>query len=119
MGAAEKGPRLIGFDAIGAGLRRMGAAALRVTFTAGEMQRNVGLIAHDPAIVARRSRRNIEQRPGPQFVNRAILHSGRGTPRKHHSDMLDVTPRRAHTRPNVYGPFPSRQVGGAPNGQAT
>ena len=92
---------------------------LSVVLTAKEMERHVGIIAHDPAIVTRRPRRNIEDCPGSQFVNRAIIHRRRCTARKHHSDVLHIATRRAQPWPDVNGPPPSRLIGRTADGHAS
>src|SRR5579875_737136 len=79
------------------------------------MERHVRFVAYDPAIVARRPWRNVENRSGPQFINRAALHGSRRTSGKHHPNMLDVASCRADARPNVYRPPPSRLIGSPPN----
>ena len=90
-----------------------------VVITAQEMERHVRFIAHDPAIVARGPRRNIEDCPGSQFVHRAILHRRRRAARKYHSDVLHIATRCAHRWPDVNGPPPSRLIGRTADGHAS
>ena len=67
--------------------------------------------------MAGRSARNVKERPGAKFMDRAVLHRSGCTTRKHKPDMLDIAARRAYAGSDVQRPFPSRLVCGTADGQ--
>ena len=85
---------------------------------AEKMQRNIWLTAHNPAVVARRSGRNVTEHTRAQFMDRAVFHRGGGAPGEHHPHMLDVTARSTHAGTHMNLPLPSWLVGGATDGHA-
>src|SRR5271156_6431314 len=82
------------------------------------MQRDVGLVADDPAIVARWAGRNVEQSAGAQFVDGAVVHRGGSAAGEDQADVFDIATRGADGGADVQGPAPARFVGGAPDGHA-
>ena len=69
-----------------------------------EMQRNVCLIANDPAVV--RHRRNVKEFACFQFDHATVIKCNCCGSRENKPDMFNRTMRRANTQANVLAPFP-------------
>src|ERR1700732_92620 len=82
-----------------------------------EVQRDVGLVADDPAVMG--LRRNVEQRAGGELDLPAIAHRGHGAAGDDHADVLDFAEVAAGQRPDVGRPAPSGLVLRAADRQAT
>src|SRR5207302_4628783 len=59
----------------------------RVMVGAEEVERDVGLVADDPAVVPRR---NVEDVASAHLEHAAVIHCGGGAARDDHSDMSDL-----------------------------
>ena len=70
-----------------------------VVVGAQKMQRNVGLLADNPAIV--RLRRNLKQDCGFQLNDPSIIECRSRRAQNTSPDMLDMTASRAHARSDV------------------
>ena len=68
-------------------------------FCAKKVQRNVGLVADDPAVVSGWTGRNIEEHAGAKLVNFAVVHGRGSAAGDDESDMLDIAARCADARP--------------------
>ena len=95
-----------------------GRAALRqlhaVVVGAHEVERDVGLVAHDPAVVAGR---HVEQVARPHHHLGPVVHQDGRAARHHHADMLHLA-ARVRPAPDVLRPLPAGLVGRAPDGHA-
>src|SRR5689334_8418954 len=89
---------------------------LHVTIRTEKMQRDVRLVADDPAVV--RDGGDVEDLPGAELEDRAVVERGGGGAGEHHAHVLDRATGGADGRPDVLAPLPSRLVGGAADGQA-
>src|SRR5262245_4149583 len=86
---------------------------LRVAVRLQEMQRNVFLVADDPAVV--RLGGNMKERTRPQLDHPAIRErAGRGS-RYHETDVLERAQLRPGERRHVHGPFPARLINRPPD----
>src|SRR5439155_20395270 len=86
---------------------------LRVLFGAKKMQRNVRLIANDPAVV--RYRRDVKELSRSQLDDASIIECSRRGSGEHQSNVLNVAPNRAHARAGVLAPLPPCFISGATN----
>src|SRR5215217_1853747 len=84
----------------------------RVLVRAKEVQGDIGLLAHHPAVV--RNRWNVEEVPG-MHLDYPVLESDGGHSGHHQAQVFHPAATRAGDRPHVLRPFPSRLVGGSPN----
>src|ERR1700680_350471 len=80
-----------------------------------EVQRDVGLVADDPAVV--RLRRDVEQGAGGELDLPAIAHRGHAAAGDHDADVLDLAEVAPGQRPDVGRPAPSGLVLGAADGE--
>src|SRR5438045_819470 len=80
------------------------------------MERYIGLIADNPAVVPWRTGWNVEQHACAKFVDCTVLHRRSGTAGEHHADMLYVATQRAYAGAHVNRPFPPRFIGGSADG---
>jgi hypothetical protein len=79
-----------------------------VGFAIQDVERDVGFVADDPAVVARR---DVEEVAALHQVLGLIVHLGDRLPAEHQADALDLAGGRAHGRRDVLGPAPARLVG--------
>src|SRR5579863_5458623 len=85
---------------------------LRIISRAHQVQRNIRLVAHHPAVMARLY---IKQIPGLHLKNTPVIHGSGGTPRDHDSHVLHIATRLADRLTHMQGPFPARLIGRAPD----
>src|SRR4051794_24548419 len=71
------------------------------------MQRDIGLIAHDPAVVPGR---DVEDIARAHLDHLAVIHRRRGLAGDDHPDMLDLARRLAKRGADMLGPFPARLI---------
>jgi hypothetical protein len=89
-----------------------------VVLGAEEMERDVGGVTDDPAIVAGRAGGNVEERAGAEFVDGAVVEGGGGAAGEDQADVFDVAARGTNRGADVQGPLPAGLVGGAADGDA-
>ena len=77
------------------------------------MQRNVRLIANDPAVV--RYRRDVKELSRSQLDDASIIECSRRGAGEHQSNVLNVAPSRAHAWADVLAPLPPCFISGATN----
>src|SRR5579863_2972184 len=90
--------------------------ALRVLTRAHEMKRNVGLVAHHPAIVPGC---DIEEISRFHFDDPAIVHGRGGASRNHYPYVLYRATGGAKRSAHMFGPLPTRLIGRTPDGRAS
>src|SRR5689334_7663284 len=90
--------------------------SLHVVIRAEEVQRDVWLVADDPAVV--RDGGDVEQLAGAELVDRTVVECDGGGAGEHQPDMLDRAARGAEAGADVRAPLPSRLVRGAADGHA-
>ena len=88
-------------------------SGFRVLFGAEKMQRNVRLIANDPAVM--RYRRNVKELARSQLDDASIIEGSRRGAGEHQSNVLNVAPSCAHAWSNVLAPLPPCFISGATN----
>src|SRR5512146_2011023 len=81
-----------------------------------KMQRDIGLVANDPAVM---SGRNVEDLPRPHFDNPSVVHGGRGAAGNDHSDMLDSAGSLAKWLADMLRPSPAGVIGRPPDRHST
>src|SRR5438093_4120288 len=81
---------------------------LRVLFGAEKMQRNVRLIANDPAVV--RHRQDVKELSRSQLDDASIIERSRRGAGEHQANVLNVAPSRAHAWADVLAPLPPRFI---------
>jgi hypothetical protein len=82
----------------------------RVILTAEDVQRDVGFVAHNPAVV---TGRNVEEVPRAHHNLGTLVHLRHRLAAQHESDVLNLARALARRRTNMFRPFPSRLVGRA------
>jgi hypothetical protein len=87
-----------------------------VSFGAGELEGDVRLVADHPAIVAGRTRRDVEEGAGAEFVDGAVVHGGGGAAGEDQADVFDIAAGSAGGGTDVFGPLPAGLVSGAADG---
>src|SRR3954467_11505484 len=95
-----------------AGARLLG----RVVLAAHDVQRDVGLVAHNPAVVARR---DVEEVARPHDPLLPVVHPHRGAAAEDQTDVLHRARGLARRRTDMLRPAPARLVGGAAGGHGT
>src|SRR5512132_1864043 len=73
------------------------------------MERDVGLVAHDPAVVSRRDVKHVSRTHDTFFT---AIHGDHGPSGDDHANVLHLTAGRAGDRSGVMRPPPPRLVGG-------
>jgi len=81
---------------------------LGVMIGAKKMQRNVRLIANDPAVV--RHRRNVKELARSQLDHAPIIERSRRSAGEHQANALNVAASRAQAQPDVFALFPPRFI---------
>src|SRR5262245_11944059 len=82
---------------------------------AEEVERNVRLVADDPAVVW--NGRDMKDHAGRELDDRAVLHRCRRGAGEDEPNVLDVAELFARERTDVDTPLPAGLVGGAPDRQ--
>src|SRR4051812_41125066 len=95
---------------------RKDAGLLRVVTRAQEVERDVRLVTHHPAVV--RLRRNVEDRARRKLPHFSILERNRRAAGDDHAEVFDVAPFRTNARPDISRPLPARLIGRATDGHA-
>src|SRR5689334_14133294 len=90
--------------------------SLHVVVRTEEVQRDVRLVADDPAVVWRGG--DVEQLAGAELVDGAVVERDGGGAGEHQPDVLDRAARGADARADVLAPLPSRLVRGTADGHA-
>jgi hypothetical protein len=89
VGQGAKGNGIVRFSVIAYSADGIVLAVwLGVTFRAEKMQRDIGLVADNPAVVARA---DIKEISSAHLVVAAILHSASGAAGHNHADMFHLT----------------------------
>jgi hypothetical protein len=79
----------------------------RVVLATEDVERDIRLVADDPAVVAWR---NVEEVAGLHHPLGAVVHLGDGLAAEYEPDVLDLARRGADDRSDVLGPAPARLV---------